>query len=120
DTERAVRHFQDKLDFEMGPMGIKHSQEPLQIIDLRTRELFEKGHVPGAINIQMEELESKFPSLKKDVTTVVYCYTITCHLATKAALLLAENGFPVKELIGGWEEYVKSEQPVESKTQSSS
>jgi rhodanese-related sulfurtransferase len=120
DTERAVEHFQSKLAFEIGPFEIKEGKEPFQIIDLRTPELYNKGHIPGAIQVLFEDLEGRLPSLKKDVTSVVYCYNITCHLATRAALLLAQKGYKVRELIGGWEEYVKYQLPVEGKAEVSS
>jgi rhodanese-related sulfurtransferase len=120
ETERAIEHFQAKLAFEIGPFEVKETKENLQIIDLRTKDQFDKGHVPGAINVLLEDLETRLPSLKKDVTSVVYCYNITCHLSAKAALLLAQKGYKVRELVGGWEEYVKSNAPVESKAEISS
>jgi rhodanese-related sulfurtransferase len=120
ETERAVEHFQSKLAFEIGPFEVKEGKEPFQIIDLRSKELFEKGRIPGSINILYEDLESRLPSLKKDVTSVVLCYNITCHLATRAALLLAQKGYKVRELVGGWEEYAKYGLPVEGKAEVSS
>lgn len=120
ETERAIEHFQSKLAFEIGPFEIKERKEPFQIIDLRTPELYEKGHIPGAIQVNIEDLDARLSSLKKDVTSVVYCYNITCHLATRAALQLAQKGYKVRELVGGWEEYVKYQLPVEGKTEVSS
>jgi len=113
---QAVDFFEKKLAFEIGPVGLKYAiagKEPLQIIDLRTKEFFDKGHVPGAVNILFDELESKLPKLSKDKITIVYCYNITCHLAAKAALLLARAGYPVKELVGGWQDWAAHELPIE-------
>jgi len=106
--QQAIEHFERKLNFETGPIGLDRmikNGEPVQIIDLRTPELYAKGHVPGALNILFDDLESNLGKLKKDVTTVVYCYDIVCHLATKAALELAKKGYKVKELVGGYEEW---------------
>jgi len=108
EAQQAVEHFERKLNFEIGPIGVERmlkNREPVQIIDLRTRELYEQGHIPGAVNIAFEELSTSLGKLKKDVTTVVYCYDIVCHLATKAALELAKKGYKVKELVGGFEEW---------------
>jgi len=112
-----VSFFKAKLEYEIGPFGvldaIKNNQ-PVKIIDLRVPELFAKSHVPGAVNVQFEEL-SKFKSeIKPNETAIVYCYDITCHLATKAALLLAEEGIKVKELVGGYEEFAKKEAYLKS------
>src|SRR5215467_10235395 len=123
DATRAVEFFERKLAYESGPIELNYaikSKEPLQIIDLRTPELFAKGHIPGAINVAIDELEGYLPKLSKDKPTIVYCYNITCHLSTKAALVFAKNNYPVKELFGGWEEWVERELPVEGKAETSS
>lgn len=116
DTAQAVQYFKNKLAFEYGPIGLKYAieaKEPLTIIDLRTPELYEKSHIPGAINVSYEELQKSTDVVNKDTTAVVYCYGITCHLATKAALLLAEKGHQVKELFGGFDEYAAAELPLQ-------
>src|SRR5258708_2249768 len=108
ESQQAIDHFERKLNFETGPIGLDRmikSGEPVQIIDLRTPELYAKGHVPGALSIQFDDLESNLGTLNKDVTTVVYCYDIVCSLSTKAALELAKKGYQVKELVGGFEEW---------------
>ncbi|MBX9666300.1 MAG: hypothetical protein K2X93_01725 [Candidatus Obscuribacterales bacterium] len=115
-SAKAVEYFEQKLAFEIGPIGLKYAleaKESLTIIDLRTPELFAKSHVPGAINVSFEELDKAADKFSKDKTTVVYCYGITCHLAAKAALLLAKKGFPVKELYGGFDEYHAAQLPTE-------
>lgn len=116
----AVKYFEGKLAFEIGPIGLSFAlrdKEPVQIIDLRTPELYEKGHIPGAINILFENLEKNLDKLSKDKTTVVYCYDIVCHLSTKAAILLAKKGYKVKELAGGYEEWTSHDLTVEGKGQ---
>jgi rhodanese-related sulfurtransferase len=107
---RAAQYFEDKLNFEISPWGVKaaiEAKQPQQIIDLRTPELFAKGHIPGAINVLYENLDQYASKLNKDIVTVVYCYDLLCNLAAKAALLLANKGYKVKELAGGIEEWTK-------------
>lgn len=123
DTAKAVDFFEAKLAFEIGPIGIKNAleaKEKIQIVDLRTPEFYAKGHVPTAINIGYDQLEANLSKLDKDVTTVVYCYNITCHLAAKGALFLAKKGYKVKELVGGYNDYVAANLPVEGKAEASS
>ncbi|MBK9141978.1 MAG: rhodanese-like domain-containing protein [Candidatus Melainabacteria bacterium] len=118
ESAQAVEFFERKLAFETGPIGVKYAlenQEPVTIVDLRQPELFAKGHVPTAINLLYDDLESKLDKLSKDRTTIVYCYNITCHLSARAALLLARKGYPVKEMIGGYAEWERAELPVESR-----
>ncbi len=119
----AVQYFEGKLNFEIGPIGLKRAidgAEPVQVIDLRTPELYAKGHVPGAINLTYEELGKRASELDKAKTVVVYCYDITCHLSTMAALELAKKGYRVKELTGGWHDWVSHSQPVEGQVSSCS
>ncbi len=119
----AVHHFENKLAFEMGPFELNHALElksPMQIIDLRMPEMYAEGHIPGSLNIDYEGLEKHLSKLSKDKPTVVYCYSIVCQLSAKAALLLAKKGYPVRELIGGWESWVKMKLPVDGKGQAQS
>lgn len=42
------------------------------IVDVRSREDFQAGHLPGAINIPLEELELKSDGLDASKPTVFY------------------------------------------------
>jgi rhodanese-related sulfurtransferase len=104
----AVSFFKAKLEFETGPYGVSEyikKDTPVTIVDLRMPENFAKGHVPGAKNIQLDELDKNLSHFDKNKTIVVYCYNITCHLAARAALHLAEKGYKVQEMVGGWQEW---------------
>lgn len=47
------------------------------LLDVRTGEEFSSAHIEGAVNIPVQELESKLQSLpsKKDAPIVVYCHS---------------------------------------------
>jgi rhodanese-related sulfurtransferase len=112
EATNAASFFKSKLEFEIGPYGVLEAikaKEPVRIIDLRTPEYFAKGHVPGAVNVQFEDLPKFKNELNQDETAIVYCYDITCALSTRAALYLSEQGQKVKELVGGYEEFAKKE-----------
>jgi rhodanese-related sulfurtransferase len=115
----AVSFFNAKLEFEIGPYGVLEAiknKEAVKIIDLRTPELFAKSHVPGAVNVQIDELTKFKSEIKPNETAIVYCYDMTCALSTRAALLLAEQGVKVKELVGGYDEFAKKEAFVKSQS----
>ncbi|MCC6979960.1 MAG: rhodanese-like domain-containing protein [Candidatus Melainabacteria bacterium] len=117
----AAAYFEAKLAYEIGPIGLKmaiENGENYTIVDLRTPELFAKGHIPGAINLKFEELDKNLDKLSKDKTTVVYCYDIVCHLSSKAALELAKKGYKVKELVGGFDTWAEKDLKVEGTGQS--
>jgi rhodanese-related sulfurtransferase len=121
-TQDAVSFFQAKLAYEIGPVGLDQAiktKEPIQIVDMRTPELYAKSHVPGAVNVSLDQIESNSHQLDKSKTVVTYCYNITCHLATKGALTLAEKGYKVKELVGGWQSWQELQKHA-AETQASS
>lgn len=87
----------------------------LLVLDVRSSEDYEKGHLPAAQHIPLADLAGKLSTLPKDKTIVTYCGNMTCALAPKAALLLAEKGFRVMQLTGGFATYQEKGFPVEKK-----
>src|SRR4051794_41179402 len=117
DSEKLEKFFKLKLAAETGPHGLKamldDKKTPVNVVDVRKPEDYKAGHVPGAINIPMAELEQKYKILNKKFRTVVYCYNITCFAAPKAALFLAKKGYWSTELVGGFESYKQAGFPVD-------
>ena len=110
DPNKAAQYFQNKLDFTTGPIEVSHwleAEAPIQIIDVRRKEDYEKGHVPNAINIPQEKWGNP-EGLSKDKTNVLYCYSQTCHLAASAAVQFARKGFSVIEMEGGFNIWQKA------------
>lgn len=73
------------------------------IIDLRSEDEYEKGHIKGAINVPMEEIQEKgFPFSKKR-TFLLYCEYGTRSM--RVARLLYEQGYHVINTVGGMYQY---------------
>lgn len=111
----AVEYFRAILNYEATPWGLKSllPEGKVFVLDVRTPDKFEAGHIPGALNIPMADLTARLAELPKDKAIVVYCSNITCWLSAKAALQLAEKGFTVQRFFGGMEEWSKAGFPVE-------
>ncbi len=94
-------------------------KQRITIVDVRSADEYAKGHIPGAINIPYEKHESfegsetEFPELRKDGYNYVYCYQLLCNLGQKAAKKFASLGYPVKEIVGGFEEWKAGKHPIE-------
>ncbi len=72
----------------------KANDEPFRFIEVLSEEDYSKGHILGAINIPLDQLENKAPSLlDKDETIVVYCGSYSCGASTKAAKILLDMGY---------------------------
>ena len=113
----AVDWYKAKLQFEIGPVELRHLLEEknsLLVLDVRDREGFSQEHIPGAINIPYTELPKRISELPRDKTIVTYCWSVTCHLATKAALDLAHRNFKVQEMVGGIKEWKANGLPIEN------
>ncbi|MDR9861155.1 rhodanese-like domain-containing protein [Pseudomonas baetica] len=102
----ALMHFSNRLTFETDCSDVFSSQQAGEtdfvLIDVRGPLAFQRGHVPGAINLPTRLLSVE--ALKRyPITTlfVVYCAGPHCNGANKAAVKLAALGYPVKEMIGG-------------------
>lgn len=116
DPAKARAHFENKVAFTTGPVELdrmlKSGDNHITVVDVRAAEDYAKGHIPGAINLPQGSWERP-NGLSKDKTNVVYCYTIVCHLAAKACVAFARQGFPVMELDGGFETWKEYELDIE-------
>lgn len=111
--QRAKEFFENRIAFTVGPVELKEMIEKdrnsIEIIDVRSREYYDKGHIPSAVSIPGSEIQMHLNKLSKDKINVVYCYSQQCHLGSKTALVLLENGYPVIELEGGFNEWKNSD-----------
>jgi len=102
----AAAHFRNALCRSTDPSdvhaGLEDGEPDFIVLDARSPRDFDRGHVPGAINIPHRQLDATTTArLPKDRLVVTYCDGIGCNASTKAALKLAELGFAVKEMLGG-------------------
>ena len=83
-------------------------------MDTRSPEAFREGHLPGAISLPHREIDQQaLAMLPEGKLAVTYCWGPGCNGSTKGALKLALLSVPVKEMIGGFEYWVKEGYPVE-------
>jgi len=68
------------------------------LLDVRPREEFEAGHLPGACSVPLAELPARIGELPRDRAVVAYCRGPYCTMATEAAALLRAAGFVASHL----------------------
>ncbi|OCA83186.1 hypothetical protein A8F94_18900 [Bacillus sp. FJAT-27225] len=61
------------------------------ILDVRTPEEYQAGHIEGAIMIPLQVIESQMAKLGKDKTYLVYCRS--GNRSQQASEILSQNGF---------------------------
>ncbi len=83
------------------------------VIDVRPAEEYAAGHLPGATNIPLNELEKRIAELDPGVEVVAYCRGPHCVLAFEAVERLRQKGMKVRRLEDGYPEWKLAGLPVE-------
>ena len=102
----ALAHFQAQFAFETDCWdtheALRSGDPGFVLVDARSPEAYAEGHVPGAINIPHRKIiGSRMAAYAADTLFVTYCAGPHCNGAARAAVRLAELGFPVKLMAGG-------------------
>ncbi|MEN0024615.1 sulfurtransferase [Microbacterium sp. LWO14-1.2] len=88
--------------------------ERVVIVDVRSDEAWAQGRVAGAVHMHYSEIAARAPQeVAKDATVIVYCWSPGCNAGAKGASEFAALGYDVKEMIGGFEYWVREGYPVE-------
>jgi rhodanese-related sulfurtransferase len=111
-AEDAHAHFSRRFSFETDAADVARDLRlgaaTFTLVDVRSREHYEAGHIPGAISAP-GGLGTDWP----EGLLVVYCWGPGCNGAHGAAARLTALGRQVKEMLGGFEYWVREGHPVE-------
>lgn len=117
EVEKLIHNFisvKDTLEPMRGSDLLDRAESgQVTIIDVRPAEEFAAGHVPGAINIPLDELERRLDELPKDREIIAYCRGAYCLLAFDAVEELRKKGFTARRLLEGYPEWKYTGLPVE-------
>ena len=117
-TDVAVAHYAHRLAVETDCSDVHHDlglgDQDIVVIDARSTEAFASGHVPGAVNIPHADIDATTAAaaIPAGAIAVTYCAGPQCNASTLAALRLARLGYPVKEMLGGWDYWCRDGYPV--------
>jgi rhodanese-related sulfurtransferase/DNA-binding transcriptional ArsR family regulator len=82
------------------------------VLDVRPREEYAAGHIPGAVGIPLDELADRLAELPDDGQIVAYCRGAYCVLAHDAVRLLTAHGRTATRLADGMLEWQLADLPV--------
>lgn len=91
------------------------TENNLLVLDVRTAEDFagEQGHIDGAVNIPVEELQQRMDEIGDYLEQPVAIVCRTDKKSAKAALLLTEEGFADVHIVrGGMTKWIEAGLPV--------
>ena len=118
EVERIVRLYFASKD-ELEPIPAKELLDRARkglvtVLDVRPPEEFAAGHVPGAINIPVHELEKRIKELPRRREVVAYCRGPYCLMSYDAVSVLRKKGLKARRLEAGMPEWRASGMPVDT------
>ena len=116
EVDRIVRDFFEARD-ELEPVNrdellSRAGDGGVIVLDVRPREEYEAGHIPGAISIPLADLKGRMASLPRGAEIVAYCRGPYCVLAPQALDLLRREGFRARRLEDGFPEWRRAGLPI--------
>ena len=118
EVERLVNTFlADRDELEPVPAAelLERARKGLvTVLDVRPPEEYAAGHLPGAINIPIDQLESALGKLPRRKEVVAYCRGPYCLMSFEAVQKLRRRGWKARRLEDGFPEWKAAGLPVRS------
>ena len=117
EVDRIVRLYLASKD-DLEPVPAKELLDRARkglvtVLDVRPPEEFAVGHLPGAVNIPIQELEKRLGELPKRKEVIAYCRGPYCLMSYDAVELLRKRGLKARRLENGLPEWRVAGLPVE-------
>ena len=97
------------ISFDASEDILQHLPENAHLIDVRTTEEYESGHVSGAQNISVDQIETAIQIAVPEKTDVIIVYCRSGNRSAQASKMLEDMGYKVILDVGGIIDY-KGEQ----------
>jgi rhodanese-related sulfurtransferase len=118
EVDRLINSYltlKDDLEPLSANLLLERAQQGLvTVLDVRPAEEYKAGHLPGAINIPLADLENHIHELPPEREVIAYCRGPYCVLAYDAVAKLRRQGFTARRLQDGFPEWKIAGLPVES------
>lgn len=116
EVEQIARDYFAARD-ELEPLSREELTERMRgedvvIVDVRPKEEYAAGHIPGAISLPVAELLDRIGEIRAGAEVVAYCRGPYCVLAPDAVEILRRRGFRTRRLEEGLPEWRLAGLPV--------
>jgi len=102
----------DNALLDRAELARRMSNKTVTLVDVRPELEYAAGHLPGAVNIPVEELEARLHEVPVDREVVAYCRGPYCAFAHQAVKLLQARGRRAARLTDGVTEWRLAGLPV--------
>ena len=99
-TERNITEL-----VTLDQLKLKMRSGNIVLLDVRPKHEFAAGHIPGAINVPIDDMAKHIKDLKKSKQYIAYCRGSFCVFADDAVNLLVKKGFKATRLEEGYPDW---------------
>ena len=116
EVEQVAQLFLHRHD-DLQPISLAELRRRLRegsatVIDVRPREEYDAGHVPGALSLPVGELPRRLKELPKSRDVIAYCRGPYCVYALEAVTLLRKRGYRARRAESGVPDWRRAGLPV--------
>jgi len=106
EVQHVARQFFEDRD-DLAPVTLAELKRLVRdggvtVIDVRPRDEYASGHIPGALSIPLTELKRRMRELPKHPEIIAYCRGPYCVFALEAVTMLRRGGFRARRSEDGW------------------
>ncbi len=120
---QGVAHAKHRVDQGIQLFEFQHlyAREEVFVVDVRDRRSYEAGHIPGAVQIRIDEAEgatavrAHVDNIRRRAASrlvVTYCACPSEASSLRAVRVLADHGVTARALIGGYHGWVDAGGPT--------
>lgn len=95
-------------------LAVRLDEGSVTVLDVRPADEYTTGHIPGAHNVTLDQLDRMLPDLDPDAEIVAYCRGPYCIYAHQAVAALRKCGFKARRLDGGLPEWREDGRQVQT------
>lgn len=95
-------------------LAARIAEGSVTVLDVRPADEYAAGHIPGALNASLTELDQILPTLAPDAEIVAYCRGPYCIYAHQAVAALRKLGISARRLEGGLPEWREDGREVQA------
>ena len=118
EVEHILSGLRDGVDapqpISRSELAKRIAEGSVTVLDVRPQDEYLMGHIPGAINVTLDDLDPFIARLSKDDEIVAYCRGPYCIYAHQAVARLRKIGLNARRLDGGLPEWRADQRPVET------
>lgn len=118
EVDKIVRGYFEQRDslepITREELSVRLRDGMVTVLDVRPADEFALGHVPGALNVPLAELDAHLATLDPQTEVVAYCRGAYCVMSFEAVSRLRRQGFKARRLEDGMPEWAAAGNAVAS------